>query len=271
MHGAIDMHLHSAPDIIQRKYSDIELAEHGRNAGLAGMVIKNHHVETASRAAIVNQVVDGFRLYGGVALNFSVGGLNPHAAEICLRLGGRVVWMPTVDAANHYQRLGQQGGISIFSDGRKLKPEVFDILDLIKSHNAILATGHLRLDETMALVEAATKSNLKKIVVTHPEFWLTAVPIDAQHALSQKGVFFERCYYAATLKTDKATPFETTMGWIKRIGHKNTILASDLGQYDNPSPVEGLSIMLTALLQYGFNVEQIEVMIKRNPSDLLSL
>lgn len=270
MYGAIDMHLHSAPDVIQRKYTDIELAKHGRDAGLAGMVIKSHHVDTASRAAIANQIVDGFRLYGGVALNFSLGGLNPHAAEISLKLGGRVVWMPTVDAANHYRRLGQTGGISIFADNGKLKPEVFDIIDLIKRYNAILATGHLRLDETMALVDAATKSSLRKIVVTHPEFWITAVPLDAQQELAQKGVLFERCFYASTLKSDKATPFETTIGWIKRVGHENTVIASDLGQFDNPSPAEGLSIMLTSLLQNGFNAEQIEVMIKRNPADLLS-
>jgi hypothetical protein len=270
LHGAIDMHLHTAPDIIKRKYTDIELAEHGRDTGLAGMVVKNHHVDTAGRAAIANQVIAGIRLYGGVALNLSVGGLNPYAVETSLKLGGRVVWMPTVDAANHHQRLGQQGGISILADSGKLKPGVFDIIDLVKRYHAVLATGHLGLEETMELVGAATRSRLGKIVVTHPEFWITAMPVDMQCALSRKGVFFERCFYASTLKNDKTTPFETTIGWIKRVGIESTVIASDLGQFDSPSPAEGLSIMLTSLLHNGFSAEQIEVMIKKNPAFLLS-
>ncbi len=42
----------------------------------------------------------GIRAYGALTLNHSVGGLNPVAVEIAGRSGAKIVWMPTVDAAN---------------------------------------------------------------------------------------------------------------------------------------------------------------------------
>src|SRR3546814_17841203 len=40
-------------------------------------------------------------VYGGIALNHTVGGLNPYAVELALRMGGRVVWFPTLASPAH--------------------------------------------------------------------------------------------------------------------------------------------------------------------------
>ncbi len=41
-----------------------------------------------------------YKLSAPSRLNHSVGGLNPVAVELAGRSGAKIVWMPTVDAAN---------------------------------------------------------------------------------------------------------------------------------------------------------------------------
>ena len=54
--GIIDMHIHSAPDIRQRKMNDFELMEAAVKMGVRALVIKSHFVPTMDRANLVNMV-----------------------------------------------------------------------------------------------------------------------------------------------------------------------------------------------------------------------
>ncbi len=100
--GAYDLHVHVEPDVMRRQVTDLELARRCRDVGLAGFALKSHYVPTAERAAVLNQVLGGdVRVLGALTLNASVGGLNPIAVEIAAREGARILWMPTLDAANH--------------------------------------------------------------------------------------------------------------------------------------------------------------------------
>src|SRR4249920_3041950 len=100
--GAYDLHVHVAPDVMRRRVTDVQLARRCWDAGLAGFVLKSHYVPTAERAAVVNEALGGeVQVLGGLALNASVGGMNPLAVEIAAREGARILWMPTVDAMNH--------------------------------------------------------------------------------------------------------------------------------------------------------------------------
>ncbi|MCH8940223.1 MAG: cytosolic protein, partial [Chloroflexi bacterium] len=96
--GAYDMHIHSAPDVLPRKFNDIVLAEHAVEAGMAGVVLKSHYICTADRANLINQMFPKLKAFGGLALNNSMGGMNPQAVDVAGRLGNKVVWFPTVDA-----------------------------------------------------------------------------------------------------------------------------------------------------------------------------
>src|SRR5207344_1131137 len=76
--GAYDLHVHVAPDVMRRRVTDVQLARRCWDAGLAGFVLKSHYVPTAERAAVVNEALGGeVRVLGALALNASVGGLNP--------------------------------------------------------------------------------------------------------------------------------------------------------------------------------------------------
>jgi hypothetical protein len=100
--GAYDLHVHSAPDLFPRIADDRQIVAHAAARGFG----------TASRAQLAAQVAGGLKVYGGLVLNGYVGGVNPHAVDAALRLGARVIWMPTLDAACHRQAFGFGGGFT---------------------------------------------------------------------------------------------------------------------------------------------------------------
>src|SRR5947209_19619074 len=106
--GAYDLQVHVAPDVIQRRIDDIGLAQEFLSRGLKGFVLKSHYIPTAERAKVVSRAVPGIEAFGALTLNHSIGGLNPVAVELAGRSGAKVVWMPTVDAAN--ETAGRVGG-----------------------------------------------------------------------------------------------------------------------------------------------------------------
>ena len=163
--GAIDLHCHPYPDLFPRLADDVDIAVAARDAGLKALVLKCHHESTVSRAYLVQRIVPGIRVLGGVVLNSYVGGVNPAAVEAALRLGGKEVWMPTVDAGYHAQVHGGTGGYDAQGGGRveaegiwvteadgKLKPVVKEVLALIAEHRAILGTCHLSPAEIVAAI-----------------------------------------------------------------------------------------------------------------------
>src|ERR1700680_2034537 len=108
LQGSYDLQVHVAPDVIPRRIDDIDLAKEFLAHGLKGFVLKSHYIPTAERAKVVSRAVPGIEAYGAITLNHAVGGLNPVAVEIAGRSGTKIVWMPTVDAAN--ETAGRVGG-----------------------------------------------------------------------------------------------------------------------------------------------------------------
>src|SRR3972149_4650843 len=97
LEGAIDMHIHSAPDVYPRILNDVELGRQAKEMGMWAIVLKNHFVTTADRAQIATDE-SGFPVYCGILLNHSVGGVNHHAVDFSIKLGGKIVWLPTLHA-----------------------------------------------------------------------------------------------------------------------------------------------------------------------------
>ncbi len=243
LRGAVDTHVHSAPDVVERRLDDFELARNASAAGMAGLVLKNHHSMTFARAYLVSRVVPGIRLFGSLVLNESCGGLNPVAVEVALRAGTQVIWMPTAHAAHHLAYTRATGerhtaalprdlelaGVTVLDGEGQLKPKVFDILEQIRDAGAVLCSGHLSLAEIDALVEAALRVGLQKIIITHPESPPIEMPVEQQQRLAARGVFFERC-----LGTAPAPRIPYSMSRfaeiIRAVGVESTILATDMCQ-----------------------------------------
>src|SRR5215510_12681566 len=177
--GAYDLQVHVAPDVIERRTDDIDLAKDFLARGLAGFVLKSHYVPTAERAKVVRRAVPGIDAYGAITLNHSVGGLNPVALEIAGRSGNKIVWFPTVDAANEtagrldgpndklpfwakIQREIAAAGITrppmtVLDGAGKIAEDTRQCLELIAKHDMILATGHLGRHEIFPLVKEARR------------------------------------------------------------------------------------------------------------------
>ena len=75
--GVYDLHVHTSPDVVPRKCSDIELGRRLAAAGMAGCALKSHYFDTAARAGLLQEQFPQLRIVGGVVLNRSVGGVNP--------------------------------------------------------------------------------------------------------------------------------------------------------------------------------------------------
>src|ERR1700681_4612978 len=68
LNGAIDIHVHSAPDSSDRSVDGLEAAIMARAHGMRGIVLKNHYDSTAPLAYMVRKQVAGLEVFGGVDL-----------------------------------------------------------------------------------------------------------------------------------------------------------------------------------------------------------
>jgi hypothetical protein len=288
LQGAYDLQVHVAPDVIERRIDDIDLAKEFLAHGLKGFVLKSHYFPTAERAKVVTKAVPGIHAFGAITLNHSVGGLNPVAVEMAGRSGNKIVWMPTVDAAN--ETAGRPDGVksklpfwakiqlelaatginpppmTVVDEAGNTSAAARTVLELIKKYDMILATGHLGRREIFALVKTAKEIGVRKVVVTHAEFPSQNLSAQEQFELADMGAIIEHCF--TTMHTGKSSwegMFEAT----RKTGVERTILSTDLGQTINPPVAEGYAMFAQKMLDAGFSVSDIRHMAATIPASLV--
>ena len=273
MEGAVDIHVHFAPDPrVERRGNAIEVALQAKQMGMRGLVLKSHEYPSHPVAYTVSQMVPDITLVGGVALDVEVGGLNPMAVECTAQVGGRVVWMPTFSAQADRQHKGLSGGICLLDGQGKLVPEVYQILEVVKAHDMVLATGHISTKECMVLVEEARNLGIRRVVVTHgttSAFWTGMTPEDMK-TLAGMGAYIEHCVHVMMPTTYRVSPQEL-VDTIRTIGAEHCIISSDFGQDFHPMPAEGLRMGIATLLQAGMEEVEVGMLVKDNPSRLLGM
>ena len=156
LEGACDLHIHSAPDTVDRIGNDTEIAIRAREAGMRAIVYKSVLEPTVSRAWHVMQQVEGIQVFGGVVLDYHLGGLNPMAVSPAIEMGAKVVWLPTYHALGHEIAFGALGSfgytkensrsrtlepITILDEDDKIKSSVREIMEMCKDADIILAPG----------------------------------------------------------------------------------------------------------------------------------
>jgi hypothetical protein len=269
LQGVIDIHIHTTPDVRERRLSDLELAAEARRVGARAIVIKSHVVPTMDRAWIAGQATPGIEVFGGITLNPQVGGLNILAVETAAAMGAKFVWLPTAWSANERRRKGSNDGVETVVDGKVL-PALVAILEFVAQQDLVLATGHLNPTESLIVVEEARKRGVKKIVVNHPEWTTVDMSIDEQKALAQFDVLFERCY-ARSVGGKYETNFRRNLEAMETLGFESTIVATDGGQVENPMWSEALAEYIEYLLQAGVPQSMVDRMTKENPATILGL
>jgi hypothetical protein len=270
LEDAIDLHVHSAPDVDVRRFNDLDLAREAERAGMGAILIKSHQNSTVERAWLVSKVVTGIQVFGGLVLNETVGGLNVAAVKLALAMGAKEIWMPTRSAHNHRLYHGESGGISILDANGALIPAAQAIVEAVAQSDCILSTGHLSPGEAVVLIHQARQCGVRKVLVTHPEWAPTFYPFEQQKELAQLGnVWFERCFVSTTHLCG-CVPFQVIEQAIIEAGVETTVLSTDLGQPQTPPPAEGLRLYAERLQSSGFSVDHIRQMMCTNPAQLLS-
>jgi hypothetical protein len=277
LHGVIDMHIHSAPDVRERRLDDLQIMEAAIERGIRAVVIKSHMVPTMDRATLVNRIAGEkygdvpFTMYGGITLNRSVGGLNPWAAEAACKLGAKVIWLPTMSAENHIQKSGKGPAVKVTEDG-KIVEALKDIFQVAKDFDVVLATGHISDKECFVVAEAARAFGVRKLVVTHPEFWVVGMSLEDQIKIVRDyDVLLERVYAqpigGGKYKKNLADNVEA----VKAIGAAHLVVSTDGGQMQNPPWFETITEYVDTLYEAGFSAGDIRQMTHTNPARLLGI
>jgi hypothetical protein len=265
--GSIDIHVHAAPDPVAARRQDVlEMAHAARDAGMKAVIFKSHEYPTAPVAYVVNRLLADFTVFGAISLDDEVGGLNPEALEASARMGAAKVWMPTFSADYWSTTRHNRPGIKILDEQGRLVPRVHELLDIVDRYQMILGTGHLWPEEQLALVQEARRRGLKT-VVTHADMW---IPVELQVEMARRGAFIEHAYLGCLPSAGYYTVQQVAAA-VRATGPAACIMSTDLGQAHNPAPAEGLRMFIAAMLREGFAPNEIELMVKHNPAQLLGL
>ncbi len=284
--GLIDFHTHAAPDIFGRSLDDDELATLAATRQMEAVVFKNHVTHTADRAFLVRKHVPGIKVFGGITLNRAVGGLNPQAVEWMWRMQGgygRVVWFPTFDADNHVRKAAapagdKPAGIKIVDERGQALPAAREVLKICARQNLVVQTGHASPEEALALIAAAREEGCERLVVTHAQIDVVGMTLEHMKQAAKLGAKLELC--ALLMLAGPSSPLEfmhhtarvevaETAARVKAVGAQHFVLGTDLGQAGNPTPADGLQMLVAGLMKEGITRDQIQTMGREIPGALL--
>lgn len=285
--GFVDMHVHAGPSIAVRKVDAAEMLEKAEAAGYRAFLVKDHYFPTmmGTKMVMEHMAKEGCLVFGGIALNQSVGLFNLYAIDAAYQLGAKTVYFPTVSAKNHI--VGHSGGhfvgsgnMTVVDEGivyidekGELVDEAVKVLEyLVQKPDLILCTGHGSAAEVDALVRKAVELGIKKIVVNHPHFLVNAT-YEQMAKWAELGAYIElnAAVFSSIAVSGKCS--DDVIGEILKVVPKDKIvLDSDLGQKVNVDPVEGMYQFICKLVdEFGVTEEEINLMGKETPARLLGL
>ena len=287
--GAIDMHAHGYPQFsinMPGRQNNYEWAEAAKDAGMAGIVIKSHIWPTAGEAYLLDRMIPGINVYGSITLNYPVGGINPLAVQIAAESGAKVVFMPTwcskndIDKGAHYidrmrpyistidDAMKDMPGLSVLGPEGGLTPETRAVLALCKQYGLVLASGHLSIEESLALCKEAVAAGVK-FVLTHPlSTPLIAASPDQMKEVADMGGYIENVFIGCMPMHEGMKP-KRIAEVIEHVGAGRCTMASDAIEAWNPKPPEVLRMFIASMLALGIPEDAVYAMTHTNPAFLL--
>ena len=207
--GAVDLHCHSGPSAMPRILDHYDAFKQASDLGFAAVVYKDHYYPGMAHAQVLQRCYPDYptRLFSGAALNNASGGINRYTVDHCVKLGGKIVWMPTFSAANHItkykakhkdamsfpstrEKMVEPTPLTCLDDNGRLTDETKACLDLIAEGDIILAGGHLHLSEQVPMFEEAKKRGVKKMMINHPTYLIDCTDEDMR-SFTSMGVYLE--------------------------------------------------------------------------------
>lgn len=281
---AVDLHCHSGPAAMPRILNHAEAFRDAEEAGFKALLYKDHYYVGMPHCAVLKAIYPDSKveLFSGVALNNASGGINPHAVDHAIKLGGKIVWMPTFSAANHIRSQQSKSfpktskvmldpvPLTVLDENGNLIDEAKTILDLIAEADIILAGGHLHASELHILFEEAVKRGVKKMLVNHPTYVIGCSDEDVRQLVAL-GAYMEHSICMFLPCRAKHHDTQDLLHLIEVAGVDRTVLGSDLGLTQAPKPVDGFRWIISDLLDRQVSHGDIRQLTSTNASKLLNL
>jgi hypothetical protein len=271
--GAIDLHIYTEPDSIARSIDALETTKLARDRGMRAIALKHHYDETAGLAYLARKLYPGIEVFGGVAMNLTIGGLNTRAVEYMTQVTGRYgkfVFMPTNDSEAQVKYSKQNRPFVKVSENGALVPEARAVIAMVAKYDLILGSGNISAEETLMVFREGQKQGIKRMIATHGMNAPTFLTIEQAKEAAKLGAFIEIVGGNLAGK-DAQAKIDRFAEQIRAIGPASIIMASDLGQKGNALPPEGFAVFIDAMRKKGFTDQELDVMTRKNPATLLGL
>jgi hypothetical protein len=309
--GAIDSHVHAGPVLRSNPghLDPIQVAQLAKAAGLKTVVYYDVFGWASGTAWMVNRFMPDYFTYGGYLMNSSHDGMNPRAIRTALNLGEGCRFISFGSHCTHFSASNEStlidGKLVPFKDAypdfaRKelmrairipladtVPVELDEILSMIAEHPEVyLNTGHVSGPEVMRILDLAARYGIQKVLIAHPA--RQQLTLEQQKEAARRGAFLEGCavdfgspsiphthYYVerelmhmSSYVNGRAIPW---MQGIRDVGPEHFVLATDYGVRALPNPIEGMRMMISMLLYFGFSVEEVRMMTATNPARMIGI
>jgi hypothetical protein len=287
LRGAVDIHIHPGPEFGEpRRVDAVEAAAQAQEVGMEAIMYKPLSFPTMDKAYFAMKAVPGIKVFGAIALDWCVGGVNPKAVKVAVeQWGAKCVYFPLFSSANilkksagqpiYEMRLKQLGvgpgakGNSIINGKGEVTEEVKEILNIVaQNKGTVIDTAHISPEESLVLIEEARNAGVEYVTVSHPLVSIVKATIEQQKEMAKKGAYL---VHTGTQVIRQNVDPKEVLESIKAVGAEHTIMASDAGILESPTPVEVLRMYVLTMKRAGINDTQIDLMIRKNPKKVLGL
>ena len=278
MDGAIDLHVHASPEAyVTRMADELDLTFQACRAGMKALVFKCHATSSVRSAKMAQKVVNQWAdqnnmkrtdVFGGVVLNYSIGGLNPEAVVCNYQLGGKYIWTAAIDSSHHRKQIGQPGGIEVLDENKEVVPVLKEILCLIAETDMVLGLCHQSAEENLIIIDAAREVGVKRIELVHPLMPAHKMTIEEIKIAVDKGGVYAGLY-CWSMRSGWWGGWDEILKTIEVIGPEHLVLATDAGIFTEVCPVEAMRTFIAEMLVHGVSDKDVERMVKTNSAELL--
>jgi Family of unknown function (DUF6282) len=288
MQGAIDIHCHIDFEFSARERKrepEFLWLPKAEAMGMRGVVLKSHWWPTINVVPYINaSTPTKVSLWSSVALNLTAGGPDPCIIEAAAELGGKMIFLPTWSAKNDVEKKGFSNRIKSYyknhekltnpnyyflDDKGKLIRRGYEIIEVCKAHDLTLGMGHVSWQESLAFVEAARDLGYShRLVVTHVQAHMVAMPLEAMKRAAATGAFLESCWNALAPGRMDASALVKQM---RSVGLRQVIASTDYFRPYSPNPAELFRMYLGMLHEAGLSMGEIHQVASINPARALGL
>ena len=284
--GTIDLHCHVYPEMTlehEARQDDVELIEGALRARMGGVLLKSHFWPTVARVYYLKKRFPEIQIFSSITLNRVSGGVDPLVVESAALQGASAVIFPTWQAANDLERGGfsrlvrerlpraandRRPGLTIVGNGR-LTTEASEVLDVAKSFNMLVCTGHLSPKEGLTLIDGARQRGLQ-VLFSHPSSHVVGASLDEMRQAAEMGAYVEfTALYGLSVRFH--LPPRESVKVIQSIGAEYCILTTDHFNAWVPPMPEMMRLGMGQLAECGVPIADLRRMTVDNPRRLLRL